>query len=610
MSKLLSYLFTLRHDYRDPVENVRARALLPFTSGVAIMLLGYFLVTLLDVMPQERASIREYALVVLAVAWLGAVISAWLIQYGHLGVSKLIIGVILFGYHAMDVLVSGSMTTGIIFPMLIIFAALAFGTRGAGLAYVYGLVALGAMYGIRSEALLGTDPIDNLGSIVTYSSVNMTAAALLMLLFTRSLESALVHANRIATQTRTTAEAGQTLARILNMDELLTRAVDLIRDRFAFYYVQIFVADGARAYANLAAGTGDIGQALLAQGFRVPIGPRTVVGDVIATGQTVYIPDLAMTAYRRLDMLPDTRTQLTLPLSAGDEIVGALDIHSLRANAFGSEDIESVRIMANLVSQAIQNARLFEAQQKSLLQNRRLFLESETNLREIERLNRQLTGHSWQEYMLEQDTSQFAAQVVGGELQPGPVEWTPAMQQTIDRRRLVIQKSEDDSQVLAVPITIRGEPVGAIEVQLSGEQSQTEVRHVLQAVSERMAFSLENVRLFDQARSAAERELQINTIAAQLQGLTTVEDVLATAINTLGEALGADSGMIRLVNVDALAAPETSSNGHGGHNGHRRQGAPAGDDVSGDAHTLPPPDLDDLTGAGDDSRPDEQDDTP
>jgi GAF domain-containing protein len=94
-------------------------------------------------------------------------------------------------------------------------------------------------------------------------------------------------------------------------------------------------------------------------------------------------------------------------------------------------------------------------------------------------------------------------------------------------------------------------------VRLSETHNPGEVRTLLQAVTERMAFSLENARLFEQAQLAAERELQINRITAQLQGLTTIEDVLTTAVEALGDVLDANQGSIRLVAHDILPPPRT-----------------------------------------------------
>jgi len=150
------------------------------------------------------------------------------------------------------------------------------------------------------------------------------------------------------------------------------------------------------------------------------------------------------------------------------------------------------------------------------------------------------------------------------------------MQQAMARQRIV-SREENGEQILAVPITIRGQAVGAIEVRLSGSQSPNEIRNVLQSVAERMAFSLENARLFEQASSAAEREQQINTITARLQGLTSIEDVLATALSTLGQTLNAEQGTIRLVtlNPSALSTDQAASSSGNGHreidrgNGHQ-----------------------------------------
>jgi GAF domain-containing protein len=558
MSTLLRYLFVVQHDYRSQQATMRARVLLPLSSGSALLLSVFLLLTLSNVIPQERANIHTYAIVVLSLATVIAVLVTWLIQRGMLTLATLLLGGLIAGYAISDVLISATMTTGVVFAMLLVYAALTFGGRGVLLAYGYSVITLLVMLVVRSEGLLGTDQLDDMPSIVFYSFVNLSFVAIILWFFVVRSTAMLVRANRLANQTRATAEVGRSIARILNLDELVTHTVDLIRDRFAFYHVQLFLVDEAGGYGNLVASTGETGAALLAQGYRVPVGPRTAVGEVLSTGEMCYLPRIANTAYRHLERLDNTQTELALPLVVGDEITGALDIHSLRPDAFGSEDIEAMRVTATQISQAIQNARLFESQQRSLLQNRRLFLESETNLREIERLNRELTGQSWQEYMQERLQDDFGVRMVEQDMQTGQVDWTPTMQQATQRNRLVI-KEDEGTQILAVPISIRGEPIGAIEVCLDEGQNPSEVRSIVQAVTERMAFSLENARLFEQARMAAEREQQINRVTAQLQGLTSIEDVLTTAINSLGEVLGASEGVVRLVPVEA---DEPAGNGH------------------------------------------------
>ncbi len=555
MPVFLRRLLAVHYPYQNPLQAMRARIFLPFSLVAGGFLILINLLTVLNAIAQRSEQIQGYSLIILPAAWVIMLLTASLIQRGWINTSMALLGALVLAYNLADVFLSGSMTTGIIFSLVVIFFSLSFGSRGAAAAYLYSVVMLAVMARVRSDGLWGTDEIDNIASIVFYSGANLTITTILLWLFAGQLQQAFRQSSRLVAQTRATATVGQALSRVLNLDELLTEAVDLIRDRFALYHVQVYLVDAARNYANLAASTGTIGEALLAQGFHVAVGPRAVAGQVIETGEQVYVEDITQTAYYHPDMLAHSRSELGLPLRVGDDLLGVLDVHSSRPGAFGPDDIETMHILANQLSQSIYNARLFEAQQQNVFQNRRLFLESETNLREIERLNRQLIGQSWQDYVVERDPALFNVQITGGDLNPGAADWTPSMRLAAERRRIVSQKSGSD-QVLAVPIVIRGQAIGAIEVRLPEQQNPIEVRNIVQAVAERVAVSLENIRLFEQARIAVEREQQINRISARLQGLTSIDDVLATALETLGLALGAEQGTIRLATGNLMAADD------------------------------------------------------
>ncbi|MBN1679647.1 MAG: GAF domain-containing protein [Anaerolineae bacterium] len=554
MIKLFRTLFVAQHKYHESDQAIRTRLLLTLSSGTAFLGLLFALslgvMAVMDVEAESAVSKLSDVLAPVLLVW--SLLTLWLARRGHARWAKLSVTFFLVGTSLFSLLTDGIVPrTLLTIPLALAFIGLAYGTWAILVAtvFVWGLLPFTAY--LQSEDMLsaGPEPFEDLLYETTVSALLLTVLALLLWIFSWNLQRSLVRANRAVTRTRAAAEVGSALSRILNLNELLSRTVDLLRDRFAFFHVQILLVDDKRDYANLVASTGDIGQSLLAQGFRVPLGARTVVGEAVSTNQLTCVGNLVDMGYQRVTLLEDTRSELAVPLIVGENLFGVLNIHSVRPNAFSEEDIEAVRVIATQVSQAIQNARLFESQQRGLLQNRRLFLESETNLREIQRLNRQLTARSWQEYMVTQDVNQSGIHVSGEGMKSGPVEWTPAMHEAALRNRIVTHEAGDD-QVIAVPISIRGQPVGAIEVSLSDTHNQSEVRAMLQSVVERMAFSLENVRLFEQARAAAEREQEINTISARLQGLTAVEDVLSTALSTLGEALGADQAAIRLVSLD------------------------------------------------------------
>ncbi len=554
MNKLVKRFFSVSHDYHDSPQTVRARVLMPLNSAIAFLALLFGLYIELDALAGFDTPISELqgapVLALFLIGWAGVVL--WLTYKDKVSEAALSVSVLLITAAAFGLIAGGIAPSPILtLPAILIYLGLAYGSRGTIIGAIFAWITLPLTAYLQSKGLLRVDekPLKDLLYEAVISVHLITLSAVLLWIFAWNLQRALLRANRIATQTRAIAESGQVISQILNMDELLTRTVDLIRDRFAFYHVQIFMLDESKAYADLSASTGKIGQALLAQGFRVQVGSRSPVGEA-ASGTVCLVPDLAVTSYRRPELLSDMRTELAIPLLSGENIIGVLDAHSLRPNAFGPEEVETMRVMANQISQAVQNARLFETQQRGLLQNRRLFLESETNLREIERLNRQLTGQSWQEYILERGAEHFGVQLSGPEMQTGPVEITPMMQQAATRHR-VISASEDGQQVLAVPVGIRGQIIGVIEVRLNADQNLNEARQVVQAIAERMAFSLENARLFEQAKLSAEREQQINLISSRLQGLTSVEDVLTMAVSTLGQALGAEEGNIRLLALNA-----------------------------------------------------------
>ncbi|NLX09435.1 MAG: GAF domain-containing protein [Chloroflexi bacterium] len=556
MNRLLRYLFTVQYDYRDPAEAARARVLVLLSTSLAGLSLavGLYLVLASALQVESSGPWMDYGKFGALLVAIWALAALWHTKHGYVGPAAVLIALLL-GSMALATLLIEGIAPGpiLLLPLVLTYCGLIYGARGMGLIALASWIVLPLTAYLQAEGHLAAEA-EPLGEVLYQALLSagmLSLAALLLWMFSWHLQRALGRANRAAIQTRATAEIGPMLAQILDTDELLVRAVEVLQDRFAFYHVQIFLVDSAGDYANLAASTGPTGQALLAQGFRVAIDSRTVVGEVLSTRQVLNVPNLAATPYRSPALLTGIRSELAIPLLDGDRALGALDILSLRAGAFADEDLEAMRLMAVQLSQGIRNARLFEAQQHGLMQNRRMFLESETNLREIERLNRQLTGQSWQEYVLQQDASQFGVELVGDEVRSGPVEWTRAMRQAMTRQRMVSHE-EGGEQVLAMPITIRGEAVGAIEVRLDGIRSQTEVRSILQAVTERMAFSLENARLFEQAHVAAEREQQINSISARLQGLNRVEDVLATAVSALGQALSAEQGRIQL----AALSPE------------------------------------------------------
>jgi PAS domain S-box-containing protein len=156
------------------------------------------------------------------------------------------------------------------------------------------------------------------------------------------------------------SEVAKAATQILDIRELLTRCVDLIRIHFGFYYAAIFLVDEAGEWAILRAATGEAGLELLKQGHKLGVGSKSMVGWVTANNAARIALDVGEEAIRFDNpLLPKTRSEMALPLRVRGEVIGALDVQSTSLNAFTPEDIQTIQMMADQVAIAIDNARLF-----------------------------------------------------------------------------------------------------------------------------------------------------------------------------------------------------------------------------------------------------------
>jgi GAF domain-containing protein len=359
----------------------------------------------------------------------------------------------------------------------------------------------------------------------------------------QGVERATYLARRNAILLQATTELGQAATNIRDINQLFTRAVELIQDRLGFYHVQVFLVRGDQA--ELVASTGKVGERLLANRHRLMVGSNSVIGRVTRDGRLVIARDTdADAVHHRNPLLPDTRAELAVPVFDGERVAGALDMQSTQRDSFHPEDVDAIESMATLLSAAIRNVRLFEAQERSVREQQRLYREAETNLREIQRLNRQLTRSGWDNYV-EQANSATGVTLHDNEI-VSATGWNEHLAAAARTRETVVQEANGKPGVVAVPVIVRGEVIGAIEVE-PGEGSDPDASvEMMRAVAERLATSLENARLFEDAQAATAQEQLINQVVTRFQATSSVDDLLRITLAELSTALGAQRGAIRL----------------------------------------------------------------
>jgi signal transduction histidine kinase/CheY-like chemotaxis protein len=166
-------------------------------------------------------------------------------------------------------------------------------------------------------------------------------------------------AERRAALLQAAAKVGRSVTSILDPDRLLGQAVDIICDAFGFYYAGVFLIDETGEWAVLRAGRGEAGAAMIAEGHRLEVGGRSMIGTAIGQRRALIALDVGEEpVHFKNPHLPDTRSEMALPLIVGDEAIGALTVQSVVGAAFSEEDITALQAMADQLAIAINNARL------------------------------------------------------------------------------------------------------------------------------------------------------------------------------------------------------------------------------------------------------------
>lgn len=224
---------------------------------------------------------------------------------------------------------------------------------------------------IINDEVIGALGADAVGKKHNFSEreINLAIAMADQLSIMLQNRRLLEETKRRAVQLQTSSDVGRVATSILDQETMLSQAVELIRDRFGFYHVQIFLIDEAKQFAVLYKSTGEPGRKLLALGHKLAIGSQSVIGQVTHQRRPVVVRETdtveVSLLYRRNEFLPETRAELAIPLQVGDTLIGALDVQSISPNAFTNEDISILETLAAQLAIAIQNARAFTEQQQT-----------------------------------------------------------------------------------------------------------------------------------------------------------------------------------------------------------------------------------------------------
>lgn len=188
---------------------------------------------------------------------------------------------------------------------------------------------------------------------------------------THLLQEANYQLQKRAIHLEASAEISRATASILDPQELMQSTVDLIRTRFNYYHVTLFLLDETSEWAVAQASTGKVGQQMVdpRTRHRLAVGGQSMVGWVCAHNRSRVALDVGADAVHfDHPLLPHTRSEIVLPLRVGERLLGALDAQSTEEAAFDDDDLRTLQGMADMVAVALDNARLFAETRRSVRQ--------------------------------------------------------------------------------------------------------------------------------------------------------------------------------------------------------------------------------------------------
>jgi GAF domain-containing protein/HAMP domain-containing protein len=328
---------------------------------------------------------------------------------------------------------------------------------------------------------------------------------------------------RRSIQLEAAAQVAGEAASVLDPQELLSRVVTLVNERFGFYHAGIFLVDDAGEYAVLRAASSEGGQHMLARGHRLRIGHEGIVGYVTGQGEPRIALDVGADAvfFNNPD-LPDTRSEIALPLRARGEIIGALDVQSEEPGAFSKEDVAVLQTLADQVAMTISNARLFQQAQEGLEAMRRAYGE--------------ISREMWSQ-MLRPRLYKGQRYDPRGILSVDG-QWREEMKLAV-RKEETILGQDSSSLTLTTPIKVRNQIIGVLDAHKptsAGEWTPEQVA-LMETLTDQLGLALESARLYQDTQRRAARERLTGQIAGRMREILDVDSVLKTAVREIGEEL-------------------------------------------------------------------------
>lgn len=414
----------------------------------------------------------------------------------------------------------------------------------------------------------------------------------------RQFEEALA---KRALELQMVAEISTAVAATLDASRLLQDVVDLTRDNFDLYHAHIYLLNEEQNVLVLAAGSGKAGAEMVAAGHSILLDSEvSLVARAARRRQGVIANDVqADEGFLPNPLLPDTRSEMAVPLMSGNQVIGVLDVQSDQVDHFTTQDINIQSTLASQVATALQNARLFNQTQQRAAElatinainqvaSSQLDLDTLVNAVGL-RLMDTFNAHALYLCLYDESTNMmhfpffrekgepdvfisarpadehggFAAQIIRSR-QPLLLQLESAEEVRAKGGSVAGSGARMTDSFLGAPMILANRVIGVI-----GLSSYKEVRvynegdvNLLMTLAGTIGVAIQNAQQFETIRRRAERERIVNEITQKIQGSLSMESALQTAVKELGHALGAKFTQVEL-NLSGESSSPPANGGHG-----------------------------------------------
>lgn len=326
---------------------------------------------------------------------------------------------------------------------------------------------------------------------------------------------------RRSREVRLSAQVAQEIAAAADLNDLYKRIVTQVKEQFDFYHVQLLRYDPLQDSVILIAGYGQVGLKMLAMGHQMPMGVG-LIGSVAATGVSYLQPDVAQDPnWQTNPLLPETKGELAVPIKLGNDVLGVLDVQSNEANALTEDDQLALEGLCGQLAVAIESTSLRQ--------------EMSGRLKELNKLQRFMSREGWRSFQSRHEidtrgyyfdhstTYPLSFGRSGGE--NGQIELLEDGFKTSEFRQLV-----------ASPLTVRGEVIGTLAIQNDEDQPlSSEDRELLESISIQVAEALESARLLEQTQKHAADMETVAQVGAAASTILQTQELLQTVVNLTQE---------------------------------------------------------------------------